>query len=136
MPDNVSSSNLSKVQRFYASSMEGTQFPLGDFLGTDFVGHEAASLPYAGRYEGEAGLLQLMANIAETWSEIAASDFEYVASGEAVVAAFRLQATSRATGRSIDQRVSEFWKLRDGKAVSLQVFYYDSHLVREACRTD
>lgn len=128
-----SASNLSMVQGFYAAPAETCAAGLGHMLHPDFIAWEASSLPYAGRYEGEAGLLQLLADLSETWSQIDASEFAYVASGDNVVASFRLRATSRATGNAIDQRVCEFWTFRAGKAAFLQVFYFDAHLVREAC---
>lgn len=63
-----------------------------------------------------------------------ATEFDYLASEDSVLASFRLRATSRATGKTIDQRICEFWKIRDEKAVHLQPFYFDSHSVWEACQ--
>lgn len=104
-------------------------------LHPDFVAYEATSLPYAGKFEGMAGLFRLLQQLVDTWSKMDATEFDYVASEESVVASFRLRATSRSTGKAIDQRICEYWKFRDGKAVHLQPFYFDAHLVWEACRS-
>ena len=130
-----SKSNLAMVRQFYEATDRGSETALTQLLHPDFIAHEAASLPYAGRFAGMAGLLKLLEQLGDAWSEMDATEFDYVASGESVVASFRLRATSRSTGRTIDQRICEYWKFRDGQAVHLQPFYFDAHLVWEACRS-
>lgn len=73
-----------------------------------------------------------LGKLGETWIEIGATEFGYVASGDSVVPLFRSRSTTRATVKTIVQSISGYWKLRDFPAVHRQPFYFDARFAREA----
>jgi ketosteroid isomerase-like protein len=73
----------------------------------------------------------LLAALGDHWQTIACNELQFIAQDDWVLAVFRLQATARNTGREADQRIAELWRLKDGKIVFLQPFYFDTHAIRK-----
>ena len=130
MQDDVTK-NIEIVRRLYPGS--GYEGSIDDLLSPNVVGLEAEALPYAGRYEGKEGFKRLLNALVENWDDLTCTEMEFVAQNDTVIVLFRLRATARKTGVKIDQRVSELWKLKDGKIVFVQPFYFDTWAVRKVC---
>ena len=124
--------NLAVVKKLYACFIVADWDGVVALLDPDVVIIEAAGLPYGGRYKGRDGFMKIIHALGTHYDDLKLSDFDYVASGDAVVGLFRVQARSKATGRPIDVRFSEHWRLKDGMVTLLEPFYFDTHAIREA----
>ena len=52
--------------------------------------------------------VRALEKLGETWIEMGATEFGYVASGDSVGESFRARATTRATVKTIDQSISGY----------------------------
>lgn len=120
---------LEAVKSLYSFVETGNMDGILSVMHEDLVVLEPASLPYGGRYEGHAGFSHMVTRIGECWSSFAASEYEFIASGDAVAARFRFQAVSRKTGKQFDQYLCEIWRGKDGKLIHGEVFYFDTHAI-------
>ena len=59
----------------------------------------------------------------------------YVADGETVVVVSRFRLTARRTGRTVEVPLTEVFRVRGGRIVDLQPFYYDTALLRDVLGT-
>ncbi|WP_340268482.1 nuclear transport factor 2 family protein [Sphingobium mellinum] len=118
---------LDVVKKVYAAVAEHDLDTFKSLMHPDVVVIEAGSLPYAGRYEGPEGFTRLLVALDECWDEFNCSEFDYLESGDTVVAIFRFRAKSRRSDKRIDMRIAEHWKVRDGKISFLEPFYFDTH---------
>ena len=122
------------VKRLYAAVASQDADALEACLHPDVVAIEADALPYGGRYEGKKAFLRLIDALREHWREFEVAElqgFEQpTATGAATITIFQFRATSRKTGKKIDQRFVEYWELRDDRVTFLQPFYFDTHDVR------
>jgi ketosteroid isomerase-like protein len=132
MDQDTMRSDLDVVKEVYGRVAVGDLDGLRAILHPDVALVEAPSLAYGGRYEGKEGFVELVVALGAHWDDFSCTDFEYFAGEGAVVVAFRLQATSRATGEKVDQRLAELWRVRDGLISFLEPFYFDTHAVRVA----
>lgn len=136
MTNSEAAGNIKNIDDMYAAVARGDWDRIGSIFSTDIVVTEAPALPYGGTYEGLDGFRQLMERVSETWTDLSLADLRYYADQDDVVASFTLQVTSTATGRGMSMPVIEKWRFRDGKVVSGQIFYYDTHAVRQILTLD
>lgn len=122
------------VKRLYAAVAAPDTDALEACLHPDVVAIEAGALPYGGRYEGKKAFVRLIKALREHWSEFEVAElqgFEQpTETGTATINTFQFRANSRRTGKKIDQRFVEYWKLRDDQITFLKPFYFDTHEVR------
>jgi ketosteroid isomerase-like protein len=81
-------------------------------------------LPDAGDYRGHAGYARWLEDWADVWSEYSLDTEEFIDAGDRVVVVFRLKATGRGSGVTVERRDGMVVTLRDGLAV--RVDYYNS----------
>ena len=98
-------------------------------LAPDFVLRQADGLPYAGVYRGVEGWRGLLHKFGQTWSSLVPALVASVGSGPQFALLFDLAFTSRASGKTLNTRVLEFWTLRNGKVVEILPFYWDTAAV-------
>lgn len=115
--------NVATVRRFMAAAGPERRAERSNLLHQDFVVHEAGGLPFSGDYYGATGFLELMARMNDeldlTPGPIAIDPL----GDHAVVARFRLEFTSRASGANVEMGIIEVYTLRDGRIAELDVFY-------------
>lgn len=98
-----------------------------ELLAPDMVLTEAAGLPYGGVYHGIDGFEAMTKQIHDLFElEFTA---EYRDAGDVVLDEAWLTMTSRKSGRVLETRVVELWKVKDGKVTSIDVFYHDTAAV-------
>lgn len=124
--------NEALIHDLYQHFMKGEWEALTEMLDPGFEAVEANGLPYGGRYKGPDGFMQIVEALGAHYENLRISDFEVLGKGGTVIGLFRVQAISRKTGRPIDLRFSEHWKIRDGKITFLEPFYFDTHAIRVA----
>jgi NAD(P)H-dependent FMN reductase/ketosteroid isomerase-like protein len=106
----------------------------GDFdafvplLAEDAVMRQAANLPYGGDWVGHGGFRDFFAQLSRTWASIELSDLQFyepVGGDDRVVVSMRQVATSRATGRVMDEPMVELVEISDGLVRNFWPIYYD-----------
>jgi ketosteroid isomerase-like protein len=125
-------SNLSKIKSFYEAMHAGNMAVVPDLLDDTFVAHEPASLPYGGSYKGLDGFFQMLAGLKQHWRSMRFETERYSADDDLVYVHFRFTAKGRVSGKPIDQRLIELWRMKDGKAVEQHVFFADSKAAVDA----
>jgi len=103
--------------------------PMFNYMHADVVVHEPASLPFGGSFHGMEGMRELRRQQDEVWKERSFEVLDYAQSGDRVVGLVTLRGTLRATGETIETRVTEWWTLRDGKVAAIEAFYADPTLL-------
>jgi ketosteroid isomerase-like protein len=99
---------------------------LAEAFHPEVVVHEPASLPYAGDWEGLAGVGALLRRMGEVWSEFRVEDMEAMRKGDTVFASGTLHMKSRATGAEIAQPFAEVLHFKDDLLLDGTPFYYDT----------
>jgi len=87
---------------------------------------EADSLPYAGTYHGRAGFEHLIGKVFKAWKNLEFSILEVAGTGDVVFALLELRGLVEPRQEFLAMQVVEVWTLRDGKAVGLRPFYWDT----------
>ena len=93
---------------------------------------EMAGVPLAGTYRTpEEVTANVMAKLAQDWTDWTAHDDSYVVDGENVVVLARYTAVNKATGKPLNVRVAHHFVVRGGLIVRFEQFV-DTALVRAA----
>lgn len=120
------------LKRFYEAesryvSSGGTDFgPVAETLHPEVVIVQADSLPFGGEWRGHEGFESWMRAFGEAWSAAAARDVRFVEDGDTVVVLATMEATARATGRSVRAPICHAVRVRDGLLAEFRVFYWDT----------
>lgn len=96
---------------------------------------EDDGLPFAGRYEGYAGLAAFLTGLSHQLEWSIQTEALFVA-GDRVVQWGRLEATVRASGQDIEAPEVHVWELEDDRVLSLTVFMATPALSRALARGD
>ena len=98
--------------------------PAWDVIHEDVVVHDH-DIPDASEYRGHAGVRRwLFEDWAAAWADFNLEPQEYVDVDENVIALFRLKATGRGSGVTVERLDAMVYKMRDGKIV--RVDYYNN----------
>lgn len=126
-------SNIEIVRLIQEATARGDYEAGAAYYKDDFTLREAPSLPYGGDYRGGESLASFIEKHHQTWSEHAFEVLCYVDAGDdQVICLVKLHATSRATGRTLEMQVTEWWTLKDGRVVDIHEFYFDTAAVLAA----
>jgi uncharacterized protein len=98
-----------------------------------FPGIRSAS-PYAGQFEGRAGVMKFFELLASNEDLQAFEIRELIAEGDSVVALGYYRSRIKATGRTLEGEWAETFRLRNGKIARSQ-YYVDTAAVEAANRT-
>lgn len=129
----MSDENVKIVRGVYEAAKQGDLAAGLAVLDPSFVLHEADSLPYGGSYHGPEGFAQGFGTIVQ---HLGPFEFELEnvlgAGDEHVLVLIHIWGTAPATGKAYDMNIAELWKLRDGKAVELRPYYWDTAKLLES----
>jgi ketosteroid isomerase-like protein len=106
----------------YAGFSAGDDRVLFDLLHPDLRYRSREELPGGGVYEGRDVCLRRLAELRELFVDIRFEPEEFIAAGEYVVVSISWSASGRGGGVRVAQSLFHVWRMRDGKAVELQVF--------------
>lgn len=118
--------NIETVKAIYAALQTGNWDAYGEFLADDCVLHEAMSLPYGGTFIGRDAIVRATQFIFGTYDNFQFSVLNWLAGGDEVGVHVFLTGMGRKTGRLFACPLVEMWRLRNGKAVEIRPFYFDS----------
>jgi ketosteroid isomerase-like protein len=111
-------------EAFYAGDMAR----LEQFIDPEIRVWQSAGLPYSGVYEGIAGFLE-MAQKVYAHAEVDNRLSRMLDSGDETVVFMDLKFTDRASGRTAESPNVEWYTFKDGRVVSIDVYYKDSAAV-------
>jgi uncharacterized protein len=119
----VAESNLEVVKRGYEALATGgfeAWLPLFDPEFEMTTPPELSSEP--GTYRGPEGVRRWFDEFYEAMDEVRLEPHEFHQVGEWVVVPFSILARGRSTGLEVEQNAVQAWRLRDGKAIRLELF--------------
>ncbi|HKP23748.1 MAG TPA: nuclear transport factor 2 family protein [Dongiaceae bacterium] len=92
----------------------------------EIVVHEPMSLPYAGDWDGLAGVGALFRKMRDVWSDLRVEQLDATRECDTVYMACTIHLTSRATGASITQPFAEVLRFKEDLLIEGTPFYYDT----------
>ena len=95
-------------------------------LHPDIVIHEAESLPFGGEWKGKDALQRLSVAMYGTWAEAKVDIHEIIGGEEYAAVILSLTMTSRKTGRTFTQTLSEVGRFEDGLLREHRIHYFDT----------
>jgi ketosteroid isomerase-like protein len=119
----VAESDVEVIRRGYEALASGgfdAWLPLFD---PDFeMTTPAALASEPGTYRGPDGVRRWFAEFYEAMDEVRLQPHEFHEVGEWVVVPFTIIARGRSTGLEVEQNAVQAWRLREGKAIRLELF--------------
>jgi ketosteroid isomerase-like protein len=106
---------------------------LAPFFHPDVRLHQADALPYGGTWCGHDGMERFFLAMTETWASFAMVDQEFLVDDGPAVVHTQVDATARATGRSLSFPILQTVAVRDGRIIEVRPFYWDTAAIAEAC---
>ena len=121
--------SVALLTRLYEHAHVGDWDAVETMLSDDLVIHEAESLPFGGEYRGKRALRDLFASVMGYWDSPSVEIYSIVGDDSYVVALMNFSMTSKASGRTIVQKMAEVSTVKDGLVVDMRIHYYDTALV-------
>jgi ketosteroid isomerase-like protein len=118
----MSRANVENVKAAVAH-FGATGEPMWNTTAEDVEVHDH-DIPDAGVYRGHAGYVQWLEDWAGAWSEFSLEPEEFIDVGDRVVVVFRMRATGRGSGVTVERKDAMVVEVRDGKALRLD--YYNN----------
>jgi uncharacterized protein len=119
----VAESDVEVIKRGYEALASGgfdAWLPLFD---PDFeMTTPAALASEPGTYRGPDGVRRWFAEFYEAMDEVRLQPHEFHEVGEWVLVPFTIIARGRSTGLEVEQNAVQAWRLREGKAIRLELF--------------
>jgi ketosteroid isomerase-like protein len=101
-------------------------------LDPDIVVRDRPESPDPRTYHGYQGVRDALAASDETFANFELEPEEFIGEGEYVVVVLTMRGTGRGSGITVEERIAHQWKVRDGKAVELQVYSDPDDALRDA----
>ncbi|SCW70195.1 hypothetical protein SAMN02927924_02267 [Sphingobium faniae] len=125
--------NMERVRRAYAAiATNDVEAFVAEFDEYEILSPDC--LPYGGPFEGKEGLIKGMFATVKAWDNRTMEIEDMLANENMVVAVATFVGTGKPTGIHVRFPFHAVWRFRDGKLVSLQPVYGDTHLVREVLK--
>src|SRR5277367_1147685 len=118
----MSQENVENVQAGVAHFV-ATGEPLWNTTAEDVEVHDH-DIPDAGVYRGHAGYAQWLEDWAGAWSEFSLEPEDFIDIDDRVVVVFRMRATGRGSGVTVERKDALVVQVRDGMAVRID--YYNN----------
>ncbi len=103
-----------------------------DLIDPDVVVRDRPESPDPRTYHGHQGVREALAASDETFVGFELEPEEFIGEGDYVVVVLTMRGTGRGSGVTVEERIAHQWKVRDGKAVELQVYSDPDDAVRDA----
>jgi ketosteroid isomerase-like protein len=124
--------NVETIKGAYGSVGEGNFNSVLDLVDPDVVVRDRPESPDPRTYHGHQGMLDALASSEEYFEGFALEPEQFIGAGDYVVVVLKMRGTGRGSGITVEERIAHQWKVRDGKAVELQVYSDPDAAVRDA----
>ncbi|MFC4950085.1 nuclear transport factor 2 family protein [Pseudonocardia sp. GCM10023141] len=122
---------VSVLEGFYDSYRSRNWSELAERTSPGAVWRQAASLPWAGEWKGADGFAAMMARIADCATLTVTGNRSSALGADGVLVEVEATFTARSSGRSLNTKVLELYRLRDGLVDGADAFYLDTHALQE-----
>jgi len=124
--------NVEAIKSAYHSVGQGNVDGVLHLVDPDVVVRDRPESPDPRTYHGYQGVQQALASSDETFEGFEMEPEEFIGEGDYVVVVLTMRGTGRGSGITVEERIAHQWKVRDGKAVALQVYSDPDAAVRDA----
>ena len=121
-----SRANIEIVSRIYETAARGAADEMLALMDDDICIALPGALPYGGTYHGKAAVRDLGTKLVAAWSEFRYETLHYTTGGDYVIAVIELQSVARTSGREVRMPIAEVFRLRTGRVLEIQAFYFDT----------
>ena len=122
---------ISVLAGFYDSYRSGNWTELAERTSPDAVWRQAASLPWAGEWRGPDGFAAMMARIQECLTLSVTKNQSSAFGDDGVLVEVEATFTARSSGRSLETKLIELYRVQDGLVQGAEAFYLDTHALVE-----
>ena len=124
--------NVEAIKRAYHSVGQGNFDGMLDLIDPGVVLRDRPESPDPRTYYGHQGVQEALASSDESFEGFELEPEEFIGEGDYVVVVLTMRGTGRGSGVTVEDRIAHQWKVRDGKAVALQVYSDPDDAVRDA----
>lgn len=124
--------NIEAIKRGYHSVGQGNFDGILDLIDPDIVVRDRPESPDPRIYHGHEGVLEALAASDETFAAFELEPEDFIGEGDYVIVILTMRGTGRGSGAKVEDRIAHQWKVRDGKAVEVQVYSDPDDAVRDA----
>lgn len=124
--------NVEKIKRAYHSVGQGNFDGMLDLIDPGVVLRDRPESPDPRTYHGHQGVQEALASSDESFEGFELEPEEFIGEGDYVVVVLTMRGTGRGSGVTVEDRIAHQWKVREGKAVALQVYSDPDDAVRDA----
>lgn len=124
--------NIEAIKSGYDSVGQGNFDGMLALIDPDVVVRDRPESPDPRIYHGHQGARDAFAATDETFVGFELEPEEFIGEGEYVIVILMMRGTGRGSGVQVEERIAHQWKVRDGKAVELQVYSDPDDAVRDA----
>ena len=112
---------ISVVRALYAQVAAGDFTAVMALMADDVEFLQADSLPFGGRFSGQAGFADMASRILAAWPGFSVTPLAFLQDGSGSVVV-----QTRLTGEGLDMPMLELWTVSGGRIVRCQPFYFDT----------
>jgi ketosteroid isomerase-like protein len=124
--------NIEAMRRGYGAIGQGNLDVMLEIVDPEVVIRDRPESPDPRTYHGHAGARQALETSDETFDAFELRPEEFIAEGDYVIVVLTMRGTGRGSGITVEDRIAHQWKVRDGRAVALQVYSDPDDAVRDA----
>lgn len=124
--------NIESIRSGYDSVGQGNFDGMLALIDPDVVVRDRPESPDPRTYHGHQGAREALAASDETFVGFEMEPEEFIGEGDYVVVVLTMRGTGRGSGVKVEERIAHQWRVRDGKAVELQVYSDPDDAVRDA----
>lgn len=120
------SANAVAIVEAYFAAAHVSEAALLAIVAEDGVIDVPPSLPYGGLHLGHEGFREALAGFGAAWREVQTHDLVFAVAGDLVVALSRMTAVAAPSGRPVEMRIAETFRVVGGKIAEVQPYYFDT----------
>jgi ketosteroid isomerase-like protein len=124
--------NIEAISQGYEAVGQGNFDGMLDIVDPEVVIRDRPESPDPRTYHGHAGARQALESSNESFEDFELRPEEFIAEGDYVIVVLKMRGTGRGSGVTVEERIAHQWKVRDGKAVALQVYSDPEDAIRDA----
>jgi uncharacterized protein len=124
--------SIEAMKRGYGAIGDSNLDVMLEIVDPDVVIRDRPESPDPRTYHGHEGARQALESSDETFDAFELVPEEFIAEGDYVIVVLTMRGTGRGSGIPVEERIAHQWKVRDGKAVALQVYSDPDDAVRDA----
>jgi uncharacterized protein len=124
--------SIEAMKRGYGAIGESNLDAMLEIVDPDVVIRDRPESPDPRTYHGHEGARQALESSDETFDGFELVPEDFIVEGDYVIVVLTMRGTGRGSGITLEERIAHQWKVRDGKAVALQVYSDPEDAIRDA----